>query len=279
MLRAGKSANEKEKEKEDARGRMKIARSCKEDMAEKRRENFERMVKYGPIFVCICCHRKLFENSVKEIEDMQHYINDLDMKREGLFEDVIGLESLRDEFFILNSYHLCSTCDRHIQKGKLPPMSNQNKLSVFDEHHPKFLEKYKYLKDMSEMETCTIAKNLLFMKVFLLPKSRISAFKDRIVNVPILSEDVIETVKSLPRTPREAEIVCVKLKRKQGYKNSHLQEFINVKNVKQSLVDLKDMTEMETCTIAKNLLFMKVNHLPKSGISTFNDRTVNIPIM
>ena len=83
------------------------------------------------------------------------------------------------------------------------------------------------------------------MKVFLLPKSRISAFKDRIVNVPISSEDVTETVKSLPRTPREAEIVCVKLKRKQGYKNSHLQEFINVKNVKQSLVDLKALGHPE----------------------------------
>ena len=218
---------------------MKVNRYEKADTAQKRQEKFFQTVKYGPIFICICCHRKLFETGVKEIKDMRVFIEELDMIRECLFDDVIGSESLRSDFFVMNSYFVCLTCDKYIKRGKLPPMSNQNKLSVFDEHHPKYMKKYEYLRKMSEMESCMIAKNLLFMKVFPLPKSRISAFKDRIINVPITSEDVIDTIKSLPRTPREAEIVCVKLKRKKEYKNTHLQEYVNVRNLKQSLVDLK----------------------------------------
>ena len=35
-----------------------------------------------------------------------------------------------------------------------------------------------------------IARNLIFMKIFKLPKSRMAAVKDRIVNVPINEEDI-----------------------------------------------------------------------------------------
>ena len=102
-LRAGKSVKEKEKEKEKDKFRHSEMRAGKEDTAQKRRKKFHRMVKSGPIFVCICCHRKLFEFSVKGIENMKDYIGELDTIKEGLFEDVIGSESLKREFFIMNS--------------------------------------------------------------------------------------------------------------------------------------------------------------------------------
>ena len=48
---------------------------------------------------------------------------------------------------------------------------------------------------LSEIENNLIAQNIIFQKIFLLPKSRMSAVKDRLVNVPVAPADVINTVK------------------------------------------------------------------------------------
>ena len=69
---------------------------------------------------------------------------------------------------------------------------------------------------LSELEQCLIARNLLFMKMHQLPKSRMAGVKDRLVNVPVHEDDVMNTVESLPRTPKEAGIVPIKLKRKKN---------------------------------------------------------------
>ena len=89
-------------------------------------------------------------------------------------------------------------------------MSNQNDLQLFD------LAGYDEL-NLSELENCMIALNIIFQKVFRLPKSRWPAMKDRTVNIPIFESDVINTVSSLPRTPSEAGIIPVNLKRKQEF--------------------------------------------------------------
>ena len=47
-----------------------------------------------------------------------------------------------------------------------------------------------------------------------LPKSRWTATKDQIVNIPIFDKDIISTIESFPRTLDEAGIVPVQLKRK-----------------------------------------------------------------
>ena len=97
----------------------------------------------------------------------------------------------------------------------IPPMSHKNNLEVFN------YEKYPELA-LTELETCMIARNLLFMKIFKLPKSRWSAVKDRIVNVPINEKDIQDTINALPRTQNQAGIVPVKLKRK------HLFSFLSL---------------------------------------------------
>ena len=45
--------------------------------------------------------------------------------------------------------------------------------------------------------------------------------------------------KSLPRTPQEAGIVPVKLKRKKEYKNTHKEEYVSVPKIKAALKTLK----------------------------------------
>ena len=43
--------------------------SSKNVSACKRLQNFRRRVQFGPIFICSCCHQKLFDNQVEGITD------------------------------------------------------------------------------------------------------------------------------------------------------------------------------------------------------------------
>ena len=48
-----------------------------------------------------------------------------------------------------------------------------------------------------------------------------------------------KTVLQLPRTPDEASVIPVQLKRKQAYRNAHLKEYISPSKIKQALSTLK----------------------------------------
>ena len=116
----------------------------------------------------------------------------------------------------------------------MPPKSNQNNLQLFD------LQGYDELK-LSELENCLIALNIIFQKVFQLPKSRWPAMKDRTVNIPIFEADVLKTVESLPRTPTEAGIIPVNLKRKISYKQTHKTQYVSVPKILKALETLKKL--------------------------------------
>ena len=66
-----------------------------------------------------------------------------------------------------------------------------------------------------------------------------SAVKDKLVNVPVDSSDVINTIRNIPRTPKEAGLVQVKLKRRLKYKNHHSHEFISPDKIFKMLEFLK----------------------------------------
>ena len=101
---------------------------------------------------------------------------DIDKNENGLFEKAIGedFETRRVD----GKRYICLTCNGYIKRGKVPPMSNQNSLQLFN------LEGYDELK-LTELENSMIALNLIFQKIFRLPKSRNPAMKDRTVNIPI----------------------------------------------------------------------------------------------
>ena len=109
-------------------------------------------------------------------------------------------------------------------------MSTKNGLKIFD-HEPDL--------ELTELEGNLIAKNILFMKIFQLPRSRWSALKDKIVNVPVNNEDIVNTVTKLPRTPNEAGLIEVSLKRKLEYKNPHAQQLIDPRKCFKMLELLK----------------------------------------
>ena len=93
--------------------------------------------------------------------------------------------------------------------------------------------------ELTELEGNLIAKNIVFMKIFQLPKSRWTALKDKIINVPVNDSDIINTVTSLPRTSNEAGLIEVDLKRKVEYQNSHMRQLINPKKCFKMLELLK----------------------------------------
>ena len=66
-----------------------------------------------------------------------------------------------------------------------------------------------------------------------------SAVKDRLVYVPVGPADILNTLKNIPRTPREAGLLQVKFKRKLNYKNYHKQEYIDPKKIFKTLQHLK----------------------------------------
>ena len=122
--------------------------------------------------------------------------------------------------------------------GKRPEQSHLNHLEIFDvKDHPEL--------NLTELESSLISKSLVFMKLFKKPKSRMAAIKDRCVCVPIDDQTVTETLKQLPRTPSEACIVPIKLKRKKEYKGVHLKEYVNVEKMHDALETLKKLGHPE----------------------------------
>ena len=71
--------------------------------------------------------------------------------------------------------------------------------------------------ELTDLENNLIAQNINFQKMILLPKSRWAAGKGRMVSVPVGAQDVMNTMKQLPRLHEEVGLIPVKLKRKIQY--------------------------------------------------------------
>ena len=130
--------------------------------------------------------------------------------------------------------YLCQSCLRSSKSRKMPKFCVRNGLQV-DEIPDSTLE-------LTELENNLIARNIIFQKIHKLPKSRWSGTHDRLVNVPVESTDVLNTIQTLPRTPAEAgliPIIPVNLKRKLEYKTNHLTQMIDVHKIYRYLDFLK----------------------------------------
>ena len=106
---------------------------------------------------------------------------------------------------------------------KIPPMCTKNGLKLSESD----AELREQKLEMTELEGALIAKNIIFQKIYQLPKSRWTALKDKIVNVPINEDSILNTIESVPRTPQGAGLIGVALKRKTEYKNTHKHQLIN----------------------------------------------------
>ena len=197
--------------------------------ADKRIGSFRKRVQYGPIFVCSSCHQKLFSQQVEKLtKTLKDTIDEVDRDiRNACIDDEILVDLGRDKDGNHDKCaYICKSCKKYLLKGKLPKLCIYNGLEIDSLGTPEI--------KLTELENNLIARNIIFQKIHKLPKSRWSGTHDRLVNVPVGPQDVLNTIESLPRTPAEAGIIPilpVKLKRKLEYKTTHLIQLIDTDRI------------------------------------------------
>ena len=117
----------------------------------------------------------------------------------------------------------------------MPPICVKNNL----EFHETFSEIKEQGLWLTELEAAMIARRIIFIKIFMLPISRWTAMTDKAVNIPIPETAINKTIELLPRTPKDAGLIGVSLKRKQEFKNTHKQQLINPERIFRFLDKMK----------------------------------------
>lgn len=235
------------KQKADSRTNQALWRKAMGSQWERLRK-FREATKFPALFVCVSCHVKYFRNQVKEFSekvkssikiDLSACIVDENqtMKAKVHTSKVAKNNTMTEEDKLCQTPFICNTCHLHLKKGKLPPKSVKNGLELLDTDED--------LKDqgldLNELEETLIGRNVVFEKIFFLPKSRWTALKGPVINVPISEDSLEKTLEALPlpRTPNEARLIGVTLKRKLEYKQSHQRKLIDSSKMFRMLDKLK----------------------------------------
>ena len=195
-----------------------------DDTAVIRRKKFQDKVFIGPIYVCSCCSRMLYNNSVSQVTN--HLKTKIQEKLEELITCLKGYQSPDTKVYI------CHTCKIALSAGRMPALAVENGLDITD-LEPKF--------KLTELENNLIAQNINFQKMILLPKSRWAAGKGRMVSVPVGAQDVMNTMKQIPRLPEEAGLIPIKLKRKKKYQGHEKNELVRPEKLFLVLKKLKEL--------------------------------------
>ena len=229
-----------------------------------RRTRFLKAVLRGPEYVCSSCHRTLFKKSVtavtdfmrdkikracedskkekpaktfkeffdkakekmksKEFLDSKEFLSSkeflkLKLKKTKKSPEPTAFDMWR-KFMIRsgdNFTYLCSTCKEALSAGRMPSMAVANGLE---------LDKNLDRPRLTELENNLVAQVINFQKIVVLKKSCWPAGKGKMICVPVPPDDLMNTVKQLPRLPEEAGLVPIKLKRKKEYKGYEKSELI-----------------------------------------------------
>ena len=121
---------------------------------QKRLKKFRENTMYNAIFVCSCCHRKLFQSNVTKIT--QNFRDKIDLKKTGLLQK--SIEEQQVEINGISNPYICHACKQHLLRGKMPSMSVNNGLYVHENTDPDL--------QLTELEANLIAKNIVFMKIY-----------------------------------------------------------------------------------------------------------------
>ena len=209
--------------REDNRKKEEIRRQQKKDEthADLRLKKFKLDIIQGPNFTCDSCNRQLFRTQVQALsqKDIENH------KLKESFLEEVGLKKGAEIV-------LCHNCIRIIRTSRIPNSNVSNGLEL--EEVPDVLK-------LNDLEQQLIARSLLFIKTLLLPKTRMKASHDNVINVPIECEDISTNILKLPRNLNDAQIIPVQLKRKVEYKTSHLEQYIRPNIVVKAVKTLKQI--------------------------------------
>ena len=224
-----------------------VAKLRRVDGEEDRLYNFRVATLFGPIFNCISCHEKKFHHSVQNF-------NEKIIKK---VEKKIALEKCIYNFDLTSGpvmkgddspkKWICKTClNSYLLKGKLPSHSVMNGLKIDMTNK----ERKERGLDLTEFEGSLVARHLMFQKIFMLPGSRWAGVKDKQILIPVSNDKIQKFLGQLPRTPTEAGLLGVNLKRKLEYKGSH----------KCQLIDPQKLFKfIATCKAAGHPLYQDVS--------------------
>jgi hypothetical protein len=163
---------------------------------------FQNATRHWPIFICSCCYTRQFQENTLKLEKVKKKINpEIFQKCIPDGQEVI-VKTCVNNIRTAECYR-CKTCNRHMQKGKMPPECRQNNMQIAPQPE---------LMKLTELESSLIARNIQFQKIHMLPTSRYTANTDKIINVPVPEDSALNTINSLPRTPNEAGLIGVEVK-------------------------------------------------------------------
>ncbi|XP_062572139.1 uncharacterized protein LOC134234095 [Saccostrea cucullata] len=186
-------------------------------------QTFLHKIKSGPSFVCICCNRLLYEQTVNKITKNTFKTVDPDVLNEALPGWCFDQKEIS---------YICKTCILSLHKKKIPGQATVNELHLTELKEP--------LISLTDFEARLVSQRLIFMKILALPRGRQKAVHGTVVNVPV---DSSQTCTLLPRLPTNSGLIPVKLKRKLEYRGHVEFQHISPDRVISSLLFLKENNE------------------------------------
>ena len=219
------------KVKLDQNSRQRTVRNI--NNAQDRLQNFREATQFNAIFVCTCCHIRCFESNIQEFNTKLQ--DEIKSKAHNIIQESIALPWIYSTKNGKNECFICKTCAKYLKQNKMPPMSSLNGLTLTETDE----DIRNQMLELTELEGALISKNIIFQKIYQLPKSRWTALKDRVINVPINEHSILNTLEQLPRTPQDAGLIGVALKRKKEYKNTHKHQLVNPDKLFRMLEKLK----------------------------------------
>ena len=210
--------------------RVKVARLSRQSSVNKSAEllvaAFRKAIAAGPVYTCVSCHRHMYRQSVVIFNCTKYKVS---MR--------LTTQSMLASFGRVVTdvpMYICKTCHSYLLRGRLPPQSAINGLLLEDVPEPLCL---------TELESVLISQRILFMRLMALPRGRQRCIHGAVVNVP---SNVSSAVTVLPRTPGQAGLVALKLKRRLRYKGYVMHQFVRPDNVLQALEWLLDNNPLYT---------------------------------
>ena len=215
-------------------------KKLKVEDANDRLRDFRQSVMTGPVFICVSCHIRYFRRSVVELTaDLEAKIDlNFEPNPDAWIYDRRLVSNINIEWANLKvpseyknsanygrggQRYLCGTCKKYLTKDKrLPPCSVMNGLQL----HETDQELKAQNLILTDLEAAMVAVLIAFQIIRLLPKSLWSNLHNQSVLVPIDPKRIDQTLGSLPRTPHEAGLIPIKLKRKQSMLNNHYRQLV-----------------------------------------------------
>ena len=189
-------------------------------------DTFTSAVKRGPDYVCTCCHRLMYQQSVQGFH-WDKYTKLPKATSDKVFDAQYLRRSVNQEVWI------CKTCHRTLKRGKMPAQAKGNNLGLAD-IPPE-------LSNLNKLETRLISLRIPFMKIVSLATGKQKKISGPAINVPT---DLKPVCRMLPRLPSQTQLVTMKLKRKLAYKTHHYQDYVRPDKVMVALRWLKNRNKL-----------------------------------